>query len=194
MKILKNNINNTTVINKSKFICYLYYVQNIDEIRQILNEIKIKEKNANHYCFGYIINNIKRFSDDGEPSSTAGIPILNILETNDLNNILAVVVRYFGGIKLGAGGLIRAYSNTVKNTINDAEIKEAIYGNEITITFKIEHIKSIDSMIKTIENKNFYNEKVTYQFQITIEETDNILEKLKPYIINYQMKKNIIIN
>ena len=85
-------------------------VDNIEDINNILNNIKNEYKDATHYCYAYIIDNTKRFNDDGEPGGTAGMPILNVIEQNNLNHVLIVVVRYFGGIKLGAGGLVRAYS------------------------------------------------------------------------------------
>ena len=97
------NIENTITINKSKFITNLISVNNIDEINYNLNIIKNKYKDATHNCYAYIINNNKRFSDDNEPSGTAGLPILDCLEKNNLNYVLCIVTRYFGGIKLGAG-------------------------------------------------------------------------------------------
>ena len=105
-----------TEINKSKFYGIIIPINNIEEIPNILNNIKNEYKDATHYCYAYILDNIKRFNDDGEPGGTAGMPILNVLENNNLNHLLAVVVRYFGGIKLGAGGLVRAYTNSITNT------------------------------------------------------------------------------
>lgn len=114
MKLLNTYI---LEIKKSKFIGYYYEVNNILEVTSILNELKQNNKKAKHFPYAYIIDNQIKKSDDKEPSGTAGMPILNILQKNNLNHTLIVIIRYFGGIKLGAGGLIRAYSNTAKEVI-----------------------------------------------------------------------------
>ena len=167
MKSIKHNTNNTYIVNKSKFICYLYKVDNIEEINIYLDEIKNKYKDATHHCYAYILDNIKRFSDDNEPGGTAGMPILNVLENNDLNHILCIVVRYFGGIKLGAGGLVRAYTKSVTETLNNTEIKELIKGFKITIEFDYNDTKKIDNLLKEckIIDKSF-DDKITYTFLI----------------------------
>ena len=167
MKSIKNDVNNTYIINKSKFICYLYKVDNIDEINTYLDEIKNKYKDATHHCYAYIVDNIKRFSDDNEPGGTAGMPILNVLENNLLNHILCIVVRYFGGIKLGAGGLVRAYTKSVTETLLNTEIKDLIKGYKITIEFDYNDTKKIDNLLKECEiiNKTF-DDKITYTFLI----------------------------
>jgi uncharacterized YigZ family protein len=108
----------TYEIKKSKFIGYYYEVDTIDEINDILKELKKEHKKAKHLPYAYKIDNLVKKSDDKEPSNTAGSPIFNIIEKNNLNHTLIVIVRYFGGIKLGAGGLIRAYGTTAKETIN----------------------------------------------------------------------------
>ena len=99
-------------MKKSKFIGYYYKVNDINEINDILNILKKEHKKARHIPYAYKIDNNIKKSDDKEPSNTAGGPILNIIEKKNLNNVLIVIVRYFGGIKLGAGGLIRSYSYT----------------------------------------------------------------------------------
>ena len=111
--------NKTTelVINKSRFITCLFKVNSENEVSDYLNQIKNEYKNATHYCYAYIIDDIKRYNDDNEP--TAGIPILNTLESNNLNYVLCIIVRYFGGIKLGVGGLARAYGNSCLTAIKD---------------------------------------------------------------------------
>jgi len=104
-------------IKKSKFVGYYYQVESIEEIETILENLKKEHKKAKHFPYAYKINGQIKKSDDKEPSGTAGMPILNIIEKNNLNNCLIVVIRYFGGIKLGAGGLLRAYSNAAKEII-----------------------------------------------------------------------------
>ena len=129
MKSIEKNIEETYIINKSKFITKLYRIESEEEILNILDNLKKEYKDATHICYAYIISNTKRFNDDGEPGGTAGIPILNVLENNELDYILAVVIRYFGGIKLGAGGLVRAYSNCVSETVKN-NITECIRKTE----------------------------------------------------------------
>ena len=102
-------------IKKSKFITYYYQVNNIDEVNNILNELKKEHKKARHLPYAYKIDQICKKSDDKEPSGTAGVPIYTVIERNNLNNVLIVIARYFGGIKLGAGGLLRAYSSGANN-------------------------------------------------------------------------------
>ena len=107
----------TLEIKKSKFIAYYYEVDSTKEVKKILEDLKKEHKKARHIPYVYKIDQEIKKSDDKEPSGTSGMPILNILEKNNLNHTLIAVVRYFGGIKLGAGGLIRAYSNAVKEVI-----------------------------------------------------------------------------
>lgn len=111
----------TYEIKKSKFIGLYYEVTNVEEIPSILNELKKEHKKARHIPYAYKIDNQVKKSDDKEPSGTAGLPILNIIEKNNLNNTLIVIIRYFGGIKLGAGGLIRAYANTAKEVAKEKQ-------------------------------------------------------------------------
>ncbi len=127
-------------IKKSRFICHIKRVTTEDEAREFINTIKKEHYKATHNCSAFIIgekSDIKRISDDGEPSGTAGVPMLTVLEKKGLTNVVAVVTRYFGGIKLGAGGLIRAYSGSVANALKEigiVEVKEQ-EGLKITLTY-----------------------------------------------------------
>jgi len=188
MKTIENNIENTIIIDKSKFITILYRVQTEENVKKKLKEIKKKYKNANHYCYGYIIDNIKKASDDGEPNGTAGIPILNILENNDLNNILCIVVRYFGGIKLGTGGLIRAYSNSIKKALQKTKLKIIIKGIIIQISFDYENEKKVLHIINNNHVKSkIYSNKITYEIAVPLEKIENIKNQLE--IINVKIKE-----
>lgn len=109
-------------IKKSKFISYSFKVETLEEVKHILEEIKSKNKKATHVCYAYVISGtefLAKAFDDGEPSGTAGKPILSVIQKQNLTNVLVVVVRYFGGIKLGAGGLVRAYSKAASLALND---------------------------------------------------------------------------
>ena len=110
-------ITNEIEIKKSRFITYLYELDDESKVLDIIKSIKEDHKKARHVVYVYKINNTGKINDDGEPKGTAGMPIFNVLEKNNLNNVLIVVVRYFGGIKLGAGGLFRAYSNSASEIV-----------------------------------------------------------------------------
>lgn len=100
-------------ISKSKFYSYFYEVHSLDEIEKIFDDLKSEHKRARHFCYAYILDDNgtkEKYSDDKEPKNTAGAPIMNVLKRKKLRDVLIVVVRYFGGTKLGAGGLVRAYT------------------------------------------------------------------------------------
>lgn len=113
------------VEKKSRFLGFVYPVESEEEITQILENMRKKYWDARHVCYAYVLGekgDKQRFSDDGEPSGTAGKPMLEILTGESLTNILVIVVRYFGGVLLGTGGLVRAYSSATKEALSDAEI------------------------------------------------------------------------
>ncbi|MGL4949739.1 MAG: IMPACT family protein [Anaeroplasmataceae bacterium] len=120
--IEKDNVSKT-IINKSEFITHIYKVNSIKQINEYIETIKADHRQANHNCFAYSImvgDQIqKKCSDDGEPSRTAGAPILDVIEKNNLINVLIIVTRYFGGVMLGAGGLVRAYSTSASNCLKE---------------------------------------------------------------------------
>ena len=165
MFTIKNDLNGELIVNKSRFITYVYKVNNVLEVNEKIDALKAKYKDATHYCYSYIIDDIKRFNDDKEPSHTAGMPILKVLESKNLNYFLAVVVRYFGGIKLGAGGLVRAYTNAVSNTISNESIIPIKKMLKKRITFDYSYINKINYILK--ENEITYKEfdkDVIYEF------------------------------
>ena len=167
MKTIKLNMENTIIINKSKFIGIMYHVNDNVEIINILMDIKKRYSDATHICYGYICGNLKKCSDDKEPSGTAGIPILNILEKNNLNYVLCIVVRYFGGIKLGASGLLRAYSNCVLECLKKCDIVSLEDGYKVRLYINYDNIKNIDMLLR---NSNIlykeYNDTVIYEVLI----------------------------
>lgn len=136
----KENCTVQEEIKKSKFICHVKRVSSEEEARDFINAIKKEHYKATHNCSAFIIgeqSDIKRTSDDGEPSGTAGVPMLGVLENHRITNSCVVVTRYFGGIKLGAGGLIRAYAGSVAQAVREiglVEIKEQVVLG-ITLTY-----------------------------------------------------------
>lgn len=127
MKRIKETFVNLIEINKSKFYGILIPINNVDEVKTQLSNIRKEYPKATHYCYAYRIDNLEKSNDDGEPSGTAGRPMLEYLKNNDLDNVLAIVVRYFGGIKLGAGGLVRAYVDSLRNVYSICELYEVTY-------------------------------------------------------------------
>ena len=168
------------IIKKSKFICRLYYVNDIYEINSILEDLKKEYKDATHICYAYVIDNKEKAYDDGEPSKTAGMPILEILKKKDLNNVLCVVIRYFGGIKLGAGGLIRAYSNSVRKTIDKVDIISYKKYIEVSIEVNYDNKKLLESIVKDYEviNKD-YKDTIVYKIRLEESQKDELLNKIK---------------
>ncbi len=131
-RIIENS-ESSLEIKRSKFITKLYYVTTVQEATALLQHIRKLYKDATHCCYAYIIDQEKKSSDDGEPGGTAGVPMLDLLDKRQMNYILCVVIRYFGGIKLGAGGLVRAYSNCVRIALEQATLKELEAGYRICL-------------------------------------------------------------
>lgn len=169
----------------SKFISFAYPVTSEDEIREIVQSIKKEHHSARHHCYAWRLGHEKlqfRANDDGEPSSTAGKPILGQIQSFDLTNILIVVVRYFGGTLLGVSGLINAYRNAALDAINQAEIIERLvekhlviefgYGamNEVMKIFKDEKLPQIDPQ---------FDLKCRIETQIRLSDLSRIEEGLK---------------
>lgn len=185
---IKNNNKYEYIVKNSKFISLIFRVYNKDDVNKYLNTIKEEYKDATHYCYGYIIGNDVKMNDDGEPSGTAGSPILKQIQNNNLNYTLIIVVRYFGGIKLGAGPLTRAYAKVARLVIDEDNIIQLVKGYDIDVTFNYNNIKDIDYLLSNskIINKEFDNE-ITYNAYVSKE----VLDSLSKY--NVRIKKEIFI-
>ena len=184
MNTIKETIENTLIIKNSRFITIIYNINDINDIDKYLKLVKDKYKDATHYCYAYILPNNIKCSDDGEPSGTAGKPILDVLTKHNLNFVLAIVVRYFGGIKLGAGGLIRAYSKCISTCLNNTKLTKLTLGKNIDIYFTYKNTNDIDLLLTNchINNKN-YQDMISYNV--------NIPNDLLPILENkYQVKVN----
>ena len=190
MKTILKREENEIIINNSRFICYLIPLQN-PSIDNELREIENLHPKATHRCYAYIYDDIEHSNDDNEPSNTAGQPILNVLKKEELNHVLAVVVRYFGGIKLGAGGLIRAYTKATTECLKKEEIIEMEKGYLIELNFPYEEEKNILYHLQnsSIKEKS-YQETISYKVEVN-EETLNKIQKYNPTIISeIYIKKN----
>lgn len=176
MKYLLNPIENMLIIDKSKFICNLYPVDSLLQIDELLKSIKKTHRDANHHCYAYIFDkqSLMKASDDGEPQKTAGIPMLEILKHHDLTDVLAIVTRYFGGIKLGAGGLIRAYASSVSSALQDAsfatKLEKKVYLVQVPYALYDSFIYQTKDLVTILEQNFEINVAIKlYLNQITIE-------------------------
>ncbi|MBV5132207.1 YigZ family protein [Staphylococcus epidermidis] len=184
------------VISKSRFIAYIKPVSTENEAKAFIDEIKTKHKDATHNCSAYTVGpemNIQKANDDGEPSGTAGIPMLEILKKQEIHNVCVVVTRYFGGIKLGAGGLIRAYNGAVRDVIYDigrVELREAI---PVTVTLDYDQTGKFEYELASttfLLREQFYTDKVSYQIDVVKNEYDAFIDFLNRITSgNYDLKQ-----
>ncbi len=174
------------IINKSRFIGYASPINSEDEAIEFINQIRKKHSDANHNVYAYVYgdnNSIQRYSDDGEPSGTAGMPVLNVIKLEDLRNVVVVVTRYFGGVKLGAGGLVRAYTKGAKIGLDNGVIVDrtlffdVLIEIDYTLLGKVENELTKNNYI--IKDKEFGENVV---LDVLCNEED--IEKLKALILN----------
>lgn len=187
MKTIKENTISKYEINKSIFICCLYKINSIDEVKTYLEEAKNNFKDATHYTYTYIIDEARKSSDDGEPGGTAGVPIMEVLLKHELNYVLCIVIRYFGGIKLGAGGLVRAYRKSACIGIDNSTLLNLVDGYKIEITASYEEQKNIEKLIKNYTFSKTYTDIVKYELNIKQDDI-NILNSKN---INYKILKTL---
>ncbi len=184
MYSIKNDVTETLIIKKSKFICYIYKIKNENDIKEIINNIKNKYIDSTHICYGYIIDNKIKYNDDKEPNKTAGYQILNILQNNNLTNILGIVIRYYGGIKLGVGPLSKAYKDVTKLALEKTEKIEYKEYTYLTIETNYENTKKLEYLLKDIEIvSKEYNDNIIYKIKIDIKEKENIKKILNDFKI-----------
>ncbi len=138
-------------IKNSRFIGQTYFITSIESVQMILANIKKQEYNANHNCYAFIVGvgkqKVFKYSDDGEPNGTAGKPIYDVIAGNNLTNILLVVTRYFGGTKLGTGGLVKAYSEAAKSVIDKSKIIKKYLINTLEFEIDFSHFNSLNYII-----------------------------------------------
>ena len=154
MRTINKDSKVTIEITKSIFHSIMRHVDNVDDAKAFFQEIRDEYPNATHYCTAYVIGKngeYGHYNDDGEPSGTAGMPMFDVLRKNDLTNIAVVVVRYFGGIKLGAGGLVRAYSKSVSENLRVAEVIDIIEYKFIKLSFDYSLLKLIERNLEDAE-------------------------------------------
>ena len=182
MKTIKKAIQSEVNVKKSQFICSLVPTRTKKESKEVIQKLNEQYSDATHNCTAYIVSDGEGFDDDGEPGGTAGKPMINVLRKNELHNVTAVVTRYFGGIKLGAGGLVRAYSKSVMEAIGEAEILEIEEYEVYKLVFEYSDIKIADSEVR---NNNLevidkeYSDKVSYD--VVSKDNRDILKIFEKY-------------
>ena len=156
------------IIEKSTFIGYAKPIKTEEEAIEFINEIKKKHKDATHNVWAYTVGktmNIQRYSDDGEPQGTAGIPTLEVIKKEDLRDVVVVVTRYFGGVKLGAGGLVRAYTKGAKIGIDAAKVIEKVMYREVRIKIDYNQLGKVQNEIM---NMNYFVKDIIYEDNVEI--------------------------
>lgn len=180
-KAISSDTTGVLVEKKSKFIADVFYVESESEAEEKLKEIRKKYYDAKHHCFAYSIHGengiISKYSDDGEPSGTAGSPLLNIINSEKIENIIVIVTRYFGGILLGTGGLVRAYTDAFKVALKNINLVNKDYGNIVKIKIMYSDFEKLKYYLQKNEIKIVdieYGENVC----TIIEATDEKYEKI----------------
>ena len=179
-RTIKENGQVQEEIKKSRFICHAKRVYSEEEARDFITAIKKEHYKATHNCSAFILgerSEIKRTSDDGEPSGTAGVPMLGVLENHNLTNVCVVVTRYFGGIKLGAGGLIRAYAGSVALAVKEIGIIEIKEQAGIAIQMSYAQYQEYSSLLKEhnlMELDTNFTDQVDTMIYVDKEEKENI--------------------
>lgn len=193
-KTIKNDTLAELVEKKSKFIANAFYVESVEEAEEKIKEINKKYFDARHNCYAFSIYTdnglVNRFSDNGEPSGTAGGPMLNIIQSIGISNCLIIVTRYFGGILLGTGGLVRAYSDATKLALESTEIITKDLGLEVKFIISYSDLQKLQyyfnkNDIKIIDTK--YNENIEVVFEITKEKYQIILEQEDKMNLNFNI-------
>ena len=184
MKVILSNKTAELVEKKSRFIANIFYVQNEKEANDRLNDIRKKYYDAKHNCFAYVIGvngEIVKLSDDGEPSGTAGHPMLDILKGSELTNVIAIVTRYFGGVLLGTGGLVRAYSDSLKMALDSTDFSEIKDGIEVNFKLNYDEYGLWERQKGNIlEISKDFSENIDLKYLIE----ENLFENVEKNLIN----------
>lgn len=187
---ISNNSEAEIIEKKSKFIAHIFYVESIEEAEKYLKATRKKYHDARHNCFAYAIETIDggiavKYNDDGEPAGTSGSPILKILLEKGITNVLVVVTRYFGGILLGTGGLVRAYTKTTLEALNKVEIIKKEKGCEIELEIEYCDLESAKKYLYDIGVKS-----IKVEFLEKVKLNAEIPKNMLKYIETEDVKKN----
>ena len=184
IRTIYNGCESEKIIEKSRFLTFSTHVESEEEARAFIASVRSKHSMATHVCYAFIadkIGNLQRFSDDGEPQGTAGVPMLEVLKAKKLFETAVAVVRYFGGVKLGAGGLVRAYSSCTAENLDLADIRSLEICEEYIVTVDY---TGIDGVQKYFSSKNVsllstdYGEKVNFLVAVKKRESEEFCKDL----------------
>ena len=188
---IENDVNSEFTEKKSKFIGSLFYVESSEEAEEVIKKTKKKYFDAKHNCIAYrVIEDgqiVERFSDDGEPSGTAGAPMLNILQKNNLVNVLIVVTRYFGGILLGTGGLVKAYQNSLLLSIEKSNKVTKCLGEYLEVTLDYSDFDSFKYYCKNNKIniiKTSYQENIVCKIELEEDRKTKLMDDFETKKIN----------
>ena len=197
-KTIDQNIEAEIVEKKSKFIANVFYVESVEEAEEYIRKIKKEHKLARHNCYAFSVFSREgitdRFSDDGEPSGTAGAPMLNIISSKKITNILVVVTRYFGGILLGTGGLVRAYTGAFQEALDKVNIIEKELGKFVRFVVSYQDLEKFKYYLKQNEI-DIINSKFTENVEIEVDITEKKLEELELRLndLNFNIIERIVL-
>lgn len=189
LRYLKEKVSIEFEIHKSKFIGLIFPLHTMEEKDDILRNLRLTYPKATHYCSASLYGQSQEqqtADDDGEPSRTAGIPILDVLKHYDVTNILCVVIRYYGGIKLGSGGLVRAYTKAASDVMKLAHFYHQAYVQSFEITFKYTHVNEIDHFLndRAVIIKKDFTDVLCYQ--LYLKSTTHSIQEIFHLLISYQ--------
>ena len=195
---IQDNVQTELIEKKSKFIANLFYIESVKEAEEIINKIKKKYFDARHNCIAYRVLEkdrlIEKSSDDGEPSGTAGAPMLSILQKNNLKNVLVIVTRYFGGILLGTGGLVRAYSNSLLQAIEISNKVEKCYGQELKVVLDYNEFENFkyyckNNKINIVDNQ--YLENIVCKIEVEEQVKNQLISDFETKKLNLKDIKEL---
>ena len=179
--IEKDNISEI-VIKKSRFIASMFYIESEEQANAIIKNTKKEYFDAKHNCYAYRIKNsnyiLEKYSDDGEPSGTAGQPILNVLKGKGLENVLIIVTRFFGGVLLGTGGLVKAYTDSTKKVIENTNIIKKESGMKVKIEVKYNELEKLNYYLRQ-NGIRIYKTDFLQNVEVYLEITDEELQKIQ---------------
>ena len=184
MYIIKRNSTLELVVKNSRFICNIIFTDNMDNAHTLLNNIKKQYSDATHNCYAINFETTSQSSDDGEPLHTAGLPMLNVLQKNKMINTLCVVTRYYGGIKLGTGGLVRAYTKCAAECLKLAEKIEYIKNIKIKFNTDYNKLSEIENYLKSYTQiSKSFNEQILLEYTVPEVEFKNIKNQLNVFFV-----------
>ena len=171
--------------NGSRFIAFAYPVETEEEVKELVSALKKEYHDARHHCFAYRLGykgDVWRASDDGEPSGSAGRPILGQIDSLGLSDVLVVVVRYFGGIKLGIPGLIRAYKTSTADALSSAQVIEKIAGKRFRLSFDYLAMNAVMKVLKDMDlaqSKQDFGERCSLEVRVRLSAVDDFLQRMQ---------------